>query len=160
VSNRFIAFYLLKSESYKNILLDERNNPIEYRSDIDDLLGKIMQFINRADESLVSELKEVFNQTMHNVLHVFGAGCFRVSNYIDNNGKNLPVNMAWFESLAYLCSDDRILSNKVQAKNMVQQLFKSNDFLNIIRAQAVDSTLNVTSRFNSMDEIMRKIYND
>jgi hypothetical protein len=157
---RFIAFYLLKSESYKNILLDERNNPIEYRSDIDDLLGKIMQFINRADESLVSELKEVFNQTMHNVLHVFGAGCFRVSNYIDNNGKNLPVNMAWFESLAYLCSDDRILSNKVQAKNMVQQLFKSNDFLNIIRAQAVDSTLNVTSRFNSMDEIMRKIYND
>ena len=43
---------------------------------------------------------------------------------------------------------------------MVQQLFKSNDFLNIIRAQAVDSTLNVTSRFNSMDEIMRKIYND
>ncbi|MBX9599131.1 MAG: DUF262 domain-containing protein [Burkholderiales bacterium] len=157
---RFIAFYLLKSESYKNILLDERNNPIEYRSDIDDLLGKIMQFINRADESLISELKEVFNQTMHNVLHVFGAGCFRVSNYIDNNGKNLPVNMAWFESLAYLCSDDRILSNKVQAKNMVQQLFKSNDFLNIIRAQAVDSTLNVTSRFNSMDEIMRKIYND
>ncbi len=157
---RFIAFYLLKSENYKNILLDERNNPIEYRSDIDDLLGKIMQFINRADESLVSEIKEVFNQTMHNVLHVFGAGCFRVSNYIDNNGKNLPVNMAWFESLAYLCSDDRVLSNKVRAKNMVQQLFKSNDFLNIIRAQAVDSTLNVTSRFNSMDEIMWKIYND
>ncbi len=56
--------------------------------------------------------------------------------------------------------NDRILSNKVQAKNMVQQLFKSNDFLNIIRAQAVDSTLNVTSRFNSMDEIMREIYND
>ena len=157
---RFIAFYLLKYESHKNILLDERNNPIEYRSDIDDLLGKIMQFINRADESLIHEIKAVFNQTMYNALHIFGVGCFRVSNYIENSGKNLPVNMAWFESLAYLCSDDRILSNKVQAKNMVQQLFKSNDFLNIIRAQAVDSTLNVTSRFNSMDEIMRKIYND
>lgn len=157
---RFIAFYLLKSESHKSILLDERNNPIEYRSDIDDLLGKIMQFINRADESLIHEIKAVFNQTMHNALHIFGVGCFRVSNYIENSGKNLPVNMAWFESLAYLCSDDRILSNKMQARSMVQQLFKSNDFLNIIRAQAVDSTLNVTSRFNSMDEIMRKIYND
>lgn len=157
---RFIAFYLLNSDNYKNILLDERGNQIEYRSDIDDLLGKIMQLINRSDDLFVNEIKQIFNRAMHNALHIFGAGCFRVSKYRDNNGKNLPVNMAWFESLAYLCSDDRILSNEEQAKHAVQQLFANNDFLNVIRAQAVDSSANVSNRFKTMNEIMRMICND
>lgn len=74
---RFIAFYLLKSNQYGNILLDAQNNIIEYRSDIDDLLGKIMQLLNRADDLLIDEIKRVFNIAMHNALHVFGRGCFK-----------------------------------------------------------------------------------
>lgn len=154
---RFIAFYLLKSNQYGNILLDAQNNIIEYRSDIDDLLGKIMQLLNRADDLLIDEIKRVFNIAMHNALHVFGRGCFRVSYYISNYGKNLPLNMALFESLAFLCAHDMVLGDMQKSQALVRHLMKEQDFIDCIRRQPVDSSVNVNIRFNNMNEIIQRL---
>ena len=43
---RAIAFYLLRD----NLLRDEQGKKIEYKSDIDDFLAKVMESLNNADD--------------------------------------------------------------------------------------------------------------
>ena len=156
---RFIGFYLLKV--FPERLRDTKNRPIEYKSDIDDFLGKIMQFINRADESDIYAIKILFGIAMRRSYSIFGAGCFKVSHYLENYGRNLPLNMALFESLAYLCSVFNIERDNAKIsslKTAVYNLFGQQEFINSIRMMPVDSSIKVMQRFTYMDKIIGELF--
>ncbi|MDQ5921188.1 MAG: hypothetical protein QG673_1244 [Pseudomonadota bacterium] len=156
---RFIGFYLLNT--LRDKLCDNKNKPIEYRSDIDDFLGKIMQFINQQNDDFVNDITDVFNKAMDNSLQILGAGCFRVSKYVPTkNEKNLPLNMALFESLAYLCSFDEVNINPGKCKGLINELFiPDGTFLPTVR-MPVDSSSKVVERFKQMDNIIKVLCND
>lgn len=156
---RFIGFYLLNTLKYE--LYDNKNKPIEYRSDIDDFLGKIMQFINRQDEEFINEITNIFDRAMDNSLQILGIGCFRVSRYVPTkNEKNLPLNMALFESLAYLCSFNEVKNNQERCIQLINKLFTQNEiFLQTVR-MPVDSSSKVYERFKQMNNIIKVLCND
>lgn len=75
--------------------------PIEYRSDIDDFLAKVMIFINQfMTENEVGVLKETFLVALRNIYLILGEDAFRFSGI----SKRRPINMPLFECLyIYLC---------------------------------------------------------
>ncbi|MFN8455531.1 MAG: DUF262 domain-containing protein [Anaerolineae bacterium] len=74
---RFLAFYLKPYESYK-------------KPDLHGFLSDAMQNINKLDSSKISELKNLFFETMRKAEAVFGPYAFRKMYGV--NGKRLPIN--------------------------------------------------------------------
>lgn len=70
---RFIGFYLLK----ENILKNVNGDIIDYKGDIDEFLGKIMDYINDMSDEEVANLRSNFIRTMKNNQIVFGDNAFR-----------------------------------------------------------------------------------
>ena len=118
---RFISFYLYFSKKLDGI---------EYKSNIDDFLAEIMQYLNKADSQLIIQLKNMFDETMKFAYKNFGADVFRFSKEGYSNKR--PVNMALFECLSFafaLC-----IQNKFD---------ESGKFIS-----GLDSVSNVEYRFN------------
>ena len=149
---RFIAFYLWKNKILKN----KDGSLIEYKSDIDTFLGKTMEFLNFTSEETVQKAKTAFEFAMTNACSIFSQNGFRVSSYLHESYKR-PVNMALFDSLAYLLSNESIQMNPDRVKQLVQELFKDNEFNNSITSP-VDSSTKVISRFNKMDSILKELH--
>ena len=120
-----------------------------------------MQFINHQDDDFITQIADVFSKSMTNSLNILGAGCFRVSKYITTKTeKNLPLNMALFESLAYLCAFDEIKHNPDKCKQLINKLFIDDEtFLQTVR-MPVDSSSKVTRRFEIMNNIIEVLRND
>ncbi len=154
---RFLGFYLLKSCKYDGILLDKNSGKIDYLSDIDDFLGKIMYFLNHSTGAFIKEMKQIFSQAMANAKTIFGDGCFRLSKY-SSKPRKLPVNMALFESLSYLCADNAVLINIEKTKRLVDELFTAGEFINTISTNSIDSSANVNGRFKIMRETLEKLH--
>lgn len=147
---RFIAFYLWKKHK-----LIENTNFVEYKSDIDEFLGKIMEILNKADEKFLNEIKTIFKTAMKNSFDILGKDGFR----IPNKGKKRPINMALFESLSYLMSHDDIVNrNKNLTKEKVKEAFEDKNFYESL-TQKVDSSLSVKTRFDKMDMILEELKN-
>jgi len=89
---RAIAFYLLRD----NLLRDEQNKKIEYKSDIDDFLAKVMEFMNNADDQYLSEIKTTFEKSLRKLDIIFDHNCFRLASRTE---KKRPINMYLFEVL-------------------------------------------------------------
>ena len=97
---RFLAFYLWYSHESMDI---DTMLPLEYKSNIEDFLGKTMSFLNTKsmDDSLISYLIDVFNRTMTSAAsYVVPLGGFRLPSLPGQNKR--PVNMAFFESFCCL----------------------------------------------------------
>ncbi|WHX41171.1 DUF262 domain-containing protein [Mesobacillus sp. AQ2] len=92
---RFIGFYLLK----ENILKNVNGDIIDYKGDIDEFLGKIMDYINDMSDEEVANLRSNFIRTMKNNQIVFGDNAFR---RVSKKGKKQPINMLLFEAFSYL----------------------------------------------------------
>lgn len=144
---RFLAFYMWKQKITK----DKEGKDIEYKSDIDDFLGKTMSFINRQDQNFIKNISTMFDETMNLAYSLKGANVFR----IPSNERKRPINMALMETLGYLCSQIRSTSNSSNYKNSISILLKDKDFLEAL-TQRVDSTPSVETRFDKIDKILKE----
>lgn len=93
---RAVAFYLLMTQQLQ---VADLGRPIEYRSDIDDFLAKVMIFINQqmAQEEM-ERLKRNFVLALEKIYLLLGEDAFRFSGI----SKRRPINMPLFECLTYL----------------------------------------------------------
>ncbi|OGI11430.1 MAG: hypothetical protein A2Y40_09570 [Candidatus Margulisbacteria bacterium GWF2_35_9] len=148
---RTIGFYLWKKE----LLTNENGERIDYKSDIDDFLAKVMEFINTASEDKTDNISNIFENSLNNLNIVFNHNCFRLPS---TTVKKRPINMYLFEALCYFFSQiDRelILKNK---KNIIKQIddLKNNKdsifYLSLTRS--TDSTPSVLARFNAMSDLV------
>ena len=148
---RFLAFYLYFQDKFIDIITNEK---IVYKSDIDFFLGRCMEFINKSDDSLIKELKEVFKRAMKNSYEFFGKDAFR----IPSQHRKRPVNMALFESLGYLMSFDAIENKKDFLKIEIKELFEDKEFIDSLENR-IDSSKSVEVRFGKVVDILKKVEN-
>ena len=143
---RFLAF-LMYYEKWNEI----RN--IEYKSDIDDFLAKIMDSINEFTEDRIDSLKQIFRRSMKNCYDVLGEDAFRFSK--GDGEKKLPINMALFEILAFFFSDSDIDYDNQKDEIKMAVIKKKSDLYNSDFSKQVDSSTKVNERFSTIIDLQR-----
>jgi len=146
---RFLAFYLYFQDKFIDIITNER---IVYKSDIDFFLGRCMELINKSDDDLTKELKDVFKRAMKNSYEIFGKDAFR----IPSEHRKRPINMALFESLGYLMSFSGIEYREDFIEKEVENLFEDGEFIDALENK-IDSSKSVEIRFGKMIDILKRV---
>lgn len=157
---RSISFYLLYRKS--DLVLEQNGEPIDYKSDIDDFLAKMMIFINeKASDELIEDCRSMFLRAMNNSYDIMGEDAYRFAAYEDENGKSRkrPINMPLFEMLVYIFSDSSVTKNTLITRNAINKFKESYD-RKIMMMSNVDSSTNVTERFTNAKEIIKQIIHD
>lgn len=157
---RSISFYLLYKKS--EIVLKQNGESIEYKSDIDDFLAKMMIFINeKASDELIADCRAMFLRTMNNSYDIMGEDAYRFAAYEDENGKSRkrPINMPLFEMLVFIFSDDCVTTNKLVTRNAINKFKESYDYQKMLMSN-VDSSTNVTERFTTALKLIKQIKDD
>jgi hypothetical protein len=149
---RFIAFYLWRTKK----LTTKDGDFIDYKSDIDDFLGKTMEYLNRTK---LKEIEAIFQTTMSDAFSILGKDGFRVSNYYGDKDRKTPVNMALFECLSYAIALSHTSIYKDKIKDKIKKLFTQDKFMESITSP-VDSSSKVRRRFDKVDEILLGLKND
>ena len=108
---RFFSFYLWKQKLLRDVKTGEL---VEYRSDLEDFLGKSMLYMNNDNNgNIIKQLEEIFEIAMKNCVELFGTGCFRLPQEGSKTWRR-PINMALFETISYFCA---ILKDVSEKKN-------------------------------------------
>lgn len=148
---RFLAMFLLIDKR----LVDENENIYEYKSDIDDLLGKTMEYINDCSDEQIEFLKTSFIKAMKNSLKYIGNNAYRLPN--DKGGNKKPLNMAVFETIAYwMVYTDENLASIEKINGAYKKLITNQEYLNVVRA-ARDTSTNVNQRFTIIKRLMEEL---
>ena len=137
---RFISFYLI----------DTNQSPIkEYKGGMDTLLDDTVEFLNKADFSLMKELRSKFFLAMDNAYYLFEDKAFRKAIYIN---KSLFLGIS--RVLCNFTMEEITLKNK---NEIVQQL---NDAINTegefkgALSMATNDAKNVKIVYNTVKEII------
>lgn len=136
---RFFAFFLLRTRRIEFV----------YKSNPEELLAFVMQFLNSADTDLLAELEGVFDQAMQRAFGCLGEDAFR---FAMKNTHRRPINMALFECLAYCFAilpdmdDPRALAQRL---NELKQEFDAGDYFR----NRVDGTGSVDYRFGCIEQL-------
>ena len=157
---RSISFYLLYKKS--EFVLKQNGESIEYKSDIDDFLAKMMIFINeKASDELIADCRAMFLRAMNNSYDIMGEDAYRFAAYEDENGKSRkrPINMPLFEMLVFIFSDDCVTTNKLVTRNAINKFKESYDYQKMLMSN-VDSSTNVTERFTTALKLIKQIKDD
>ena len=155
---RLIAFYLWRK---KRLLSVKQKGlpPVEFRSDLEDFLGKAMLYLNdKQGSAFCSEFPIVFDKAMDACVRVLGVGCFRLPK--KNDGPRRPINMALFETVGYLMieSQDLIETKADIIKVRFRSLLSDKQFIRSAE-YTVDSNISVYKRFDMVEAAMKEIRN-
>jgi hypothetical protein len=148
---RLAAFYLWR----RNELVDvkESNFPkVEYKSDLENLLGKTMEFLNdNAGAKVLEEFPDKFDMAMNNAVEFLQTGCFRLPKVGD--GPRRPINMALFESISYLLIllENYLPKMKDELSRSYNNLINDEKFINSL-TYTVDSNSSVAARFSLVEQ--------
>lgn len=155
---RLIGFYLWRKKQLLSV--KEKGFPlVEYRSDLEDFLGKTMLFLNdQAGSEFCAQFPALFDKTMKECGTVLDSGCFRLPKIGD--GPRRPVSMALFETVSYLIIE---LINLPQYKNesiksALAKLLSDTNFIQNT-TYIVDSNISVNGRFKVVEAIIQEILN-
>lgn len=152
---RSISFYLLKKR-YETVTL-ENGDSIEYKSDIDDFLAKMMIFLNeKASEGLISDCRNTFLTAMKNCNIIMGKDAFRFESSTENRR---PINMPLFEVMMYIFADKCVLNRPEYTKEKVDNFKDKFDHKQMF-AGNTDSTLNLNERYKLAEELIKQIEYD
>lgn len=157
---RSISFYLLYRKA--DVVLQQNGEVIEYKSDIDDFLAKMMIFINeKASDELISDCRLMFLRAMQHSYDIMGEDAYRFAAYVDENGKSRkrPINMPLFEMLVYIFSDDCVSINPYITQTAINKFKETYDYQKLLMNN-VDSSTNVSERFNTAKKLIEQIKND
>lgn len=153
---RMIGFYLWRKKQLLSV--KEKGYPlVEYRSDLEDFLGKTMLFLNdQAGSEFRSNFPELFDKTMRACKKVLGVGCFRLPK--KGLGPRRPISMALFETVSYLMIEliDQPQEKYEQIKNGFIKLLSNEDFI-LSTTYTVDSNISVYKRFAIMESFIGEI---
>lgn len=156
---RLLAFYLWSNNQLFSV--KEKGAPlVEYRSDIDDFLGKAMLFLNdEAGRAFCVNFPVLFDQAMNTCATILGPGCFRLPKK-NNDGNRRPINMALFETIGYLVIElrDALPQKGHHVKCRLERLLSDQAFI-VSTTYAVDSTKSVFERFRQIGTIIEEVRN-
>lgn len=146
---RYLAFYLY----FDRRLLDD-GALYEYKNDIDDLLGRTMEYLNNCDENEIKDIEDKTIICLKNAYYYLGENGFRLI----RNGKKSPINMNVFECLMYLMSKLSIENSNIKniVKFAVDEMLKNPEFLDSIGNHR-DSWAKIKTRFEMADYIAKGI---
>jgi hypothetical protein len=155
---RLIAFYLWRKERLLSV--KEKGFPlVEYRSDLEDFLGKAMLFLNdTAGSSFCTEFPVLFDKAMKTCIAALGEGCFRLPK--KSSGPRRPISMALFETVSYLIIEtiDTISQKNMLIKKGFEKLLTDENFI-LSTTYTVDSTISVNKRFKITETVIQEIQN-
>jgi uncharacterized protein with ParB-like and HNH nuclease domain len=143
---RFIAFYLWKEK----LLTDKDGNLVDYKSDIDEFLGKTMSFLNMQDNVFIEKLTATFDKTLKLAFQLRGKNVFRIPNDV----RQRPINMALMDSLGYLFSKIKDTINPDGYSESINNLLHDEEYIKSL-TQRVDNTSSVQMRFEKIDTILK-----
>lgn len=99
---RTLAFYLLFEGRF-----NATNEPIVYKSDIDDFLAKVMTYINEEmTETEICQLENDFKRAMKTIFQFMGKDAFRFKSTKQKNSRR-PISMLFFEASTYVFMDSK-----------------------------------------------------
>lgn len=144
---RAICFSLYQKKELRDI----DGKTIEYKSDIEDFLGRGMEFLNTRTDEEITELKNEFERNMRHIYYVLGEDAFRIPGL---DGRRRPISMTLFEALYYLFQnfEDVDKEDREKLEQCVAELLDDAEFLDCLQS-SVDSKNHVDIRFN---KVMRK----
>lgn len=151
IISRALAFYLWLNGDLNGI---DGMEPIEYKSDIDDFLAKVMIAVNdHLDENVVQNATGKFLLAMERIHRILGADAFR---FIPKEyGKRRPINMLLFEVLAYLFTFDDV--EEEVTKQVIEEWKVEMDDTGSAFRESVDATPNVVARFEEAEKLLELI---
>nr|VFK38814.1 MAG: Protein of unknown function DUF262 [Candidatus Kentron sp. TC] len=156
-----IGFYLWRKGRLLSV--KEKEMPlVEYRSDLENFLGKTMMFLNdQVSDAFRKEFSPLFDKAMESCLKVLGKGCFRLPPK-KKDGQRRPINMALFEIAGYLMleliPDEQEKAKKERVKEEFTKLIHDKEFTRGME-YAVHSSINVTKRFEIIERKIKEIQN-
>lgn len=153
---RFLSFYLWKCG--KSIDPDT-NDPMQYKSNLEDFLSKSMRYINKLDNEALSQLdfEEMFKATMVTCCTVLGKDCFRLPTK-EGNATRRPLNMALFETVSFFVSQlhEYWTSKEYAIIDQYQCFLHDADFIDSI-TKSVDSKRQIDNRFNIITKAIEEV---
>lgn len=147
---RFIAFYVLGLDSYK-------------QPDMDGFLIKAMNAIDDIKPRDLGKLKLKFMSSMKYAKEIFGNDAFRKR--FDKNASRLPINKALFEAisvnLAHLSTNDldKLIEKRDEMREMLIELCNDRLF-EISISQGTGDVRKVRRRFDGIKNIISKVLNN
>ncbi|MBU4011429.1 MAG: DUF262 domain-containing protein [Proteobacteria bacterium] len=155
---RMIGFYLWRKKQLLSVK-EKGHPPVEYRSDLEDFLGKTMLFLNdQAGSTFCVQFPERFDETMKACVKILGPGCFRLPKKGD--GPRRPISMALFETVSYLIIEliDQPQEKHGSIKSAFTKLLSIEKFI-LSTTYTVDSNISVYKRFEIVETIIKEIRN-
>lgn len=145
---RAIAFYYLFTHR-----LDQADfgKPIEYKSDMDDFLAKVMIYINhQMDGQEQKQITRLFLHAFERIFSLLGPNAFR----FDSTGKRRPINMPLFECLTYLFLFEWPAGNKEEMIEEIRTMKQEFDGSGLFTGN-VDSTNSLQYRFLTIEDFLK-----
>lgn len=148
---RAIAFYYLFTNQLKTA---DAGAPLEYKSDIDDFLAKVMIYFNQSmDEIKLQSIVQLFKKTFERIYQTLGKDAFRFKSRTE---KRRPINMPLMESLIFLFLQCENLPNNIIIKQKIEDTKENLDQSGLFKGN-VDSTNNWTHRHKQIENILNEL---
>lgn len=150
---RFLAFYMWQEKVTRDV---ETDDVLDYKSNIEDFLGKTMAFLNALSDQdvLLTTLRNVFIDSMRRAKElILPLGGFRLPS-LEGKSKR-PINMAFFESLGFLLAKCNNISVE-QASAIYDELLSDEAYVRSI-THSVDSRKQIYVRYDIIKNIIRAV---
>lgn len=148
---RFLAIYMYQQNCLKN----DDGSVYEYRDDIDDLLGRTMDFMNHMDLDKLENLFLMVEDTLGKSFFYLGEDAFRLRN---DSSRKTPINMNVFETIMYIMTFISVKDRRYEELiwNEVYSFVDSNRFRENISSRR-DGYMQWTWRVAAAEEIGRRL---
>lgn len=153
---RALSFYMLYKKNYEIAKIN--GSPIEYKSDVDDFLAKIMIFINeKATDEFLDGCEKAFLNSLQKCYKILGEDAFRFPP--DNTNRRRPISMPLLEMLIYAFTDEKISIHQNIAKKKILKM--KQDYNRLFPFDgASDSSTSVWRRKKIADDLINEICYD
>ena len=129
---------------------------IDYKSDIDDFLAKVMIAVNaHLADSVIEAARNKFLLAMERIHRILGNDAFRFEP--KESGTRRPINMLLFEVLTYLFTYEEVENEETNP--VIMEWKKEIDKTGGAFRESVDATSSVTARFEDVERLLEKIKN-
>ncbi len=148
---RALAFLLWLNGDLKGI---KGMEPIEYKSDIDDFLAKVMIALNaHLDEEVIQTVRNKFLSAMERIHRILGREAFRFEP--KESGTRRPINMLLFETLTYVFTFEEVEKKKIRP--LIKEWKRDIDKTGGAFRESVDATSSVVARFKDAEALLDRI---